>query len=109
VTDFCTGHLSAISKNTLIGATNDETSKIGSTVDYEADGAEAMIPEMAERWKARGQDWMVVTDVRRGPPSHILIELPDASRSMATAKDRRENMLRCRCVRSEPVLGNPSP
>ena len=58
------GHLSNISENTLIGATNDETGEINTAFDYEKEGDMASIPDMAKRWKSRGQPWMVVTDVR---------------------------------------------
>jgi aconitase A len=46
---FWQGHLSNISENTLIGATNDETGRINSAVDYTPDGGESTIPEMAKR------------------------------------------------------------
>jgi len=61
------------SENTLIGATNDETEKVNSAVDYLEGEPEGTIPEMAKRWKARGQPWMIVTDVR--PPLPPLRDL----------------------------------
>lgn len=57
------GHLSNLSENTLIGATNDENGKINSAIDFE-DQSEGTIPEIAKRYKARGQPWMIVVDVR---------------------------------------------
>jgi homoaconitase len=47
----------------LIGATNDQNEKVNSAVDYVKGEPEGTIPEMAKRWKARGQPWMIVTDV----------------------------------------------
>jgi len=51
----------------LSGAMNDETGRVNSATDYDSLNAkrEDTIPEMAKRWKARGQPWMVVGDVRR--------------------------------------------
>lgn len=54
------------SENTLIGATNDENGKINSAIDFlpqSSEEAEGTIPEIAKRYKARGQPWMIVTDV----------------------------------------------
>ncbi|SCV71478.1 BQ2448_3066 [Microbotryum intermedium] len=56
------GHLSNLSENTLIGATNDENGKINSAFDYQ-EGSEGTFPEIAKRYKARSQPWMIVTDV----------------------------------------------
>lgn len=56
------GHLSNLSENTLIGATNDENGKINSAIDFQ-DQSEGTIPEIAKRYKARGQPWMIVVDV----------------------------------------------
>ena len=58
------GHLSNIAENTLVGATNDETGEINTAIDYESQGDITSIPDMAKRWKQRGQSWMIVTDVR---------------------------------------------
>ncbi|GAA98776.1 uncharacterized protein L969DRAFT_18393 [Mixia osmundae IAM 14324] len=63
------GHLSNISENTLIGATNDENGKINSAVDYEPGQPEGTIPEMAKRWRERGQPWMIVADSNYGEGS----------------------------------------
>jgi len=63
------GHLSNISENTLIGAMNDETERINSAFDYEGDREELTIPEMAKRWRSRGQPWMIVADSNYGEGS----------------------------------------
>jgi len=46
----------------LIGATNDETERVNSAIDFKT-GDEGTIPEVAKAYKARGQPWMIVTDV----------------------------------------------
>jgi aconitase A len=51
------------SENTLIGATNDENGQINLVKDFLPNEAEGTIPEMAKRFKARDQPWMIVTDV----------------------------------------------
>jgi homoaconitase len=45
---------------------NDETGRVNSAVDYmeTSEPKEDTIPEMAKRWRARGEPWMVVGDVR---------------------------------------------
>lgn len=57
---------------------DDETGRINSAVDY-ADGSEASIPDVAKRYRDRGQPWLIVSDANygegsaRGPffqPSH---------------------------------------
>jgi len=63
------GHLSNLAENTLIGATNDENGQINSVVDYIEGEAPGTFPEMAKRWKARGQPWMIVTDHNYGEGS----------------------------------------
>ncbi|KAK9899736.1 putative aconitate hydratase [Cystobasidium minutum MCA 4210] len=63
------GHLSNISENTLIGATNDQTGEINQAIDYENNGEIDTIPEMAKKWKSRGQPWFVVTDTNYGEGS----------------------------------------
>ncbi|KAK4705228.1 hypothetical protein P7C70_g980, partial [Phenoliferia sp. Uapishka_3] len=61
------GHLSNLSENTLIGATNDENGKVNSVVvPGEAEGT---FPEVAKRWKAAEQPWMIVTDHNYGEGS----------------------------------------
>lgn len=52
-----------ISENTLIGATNDENGQVNSAVDFLPNEPEGTIPEIAKRFKARNQPWMIVTDV----------------------------------------------
>lgn len=59
----------ANSENTLIGATNDENGQINLVKDYVEGEKEGTIPEMAKRWKARGQPWMIVTDHNYGEGS----------------------------------------
>ena len=54
------GHLSNIAENTYIGAMNDETGQVNTALDYVKDGAVDTIPEMAKRWRSRGQSWMIV-------------------------------------------------
>lgn len=51
------------SENTLIGATNDENGQVNVATDFLPNEVEATIPEMAKRFKARDQPWMIVTDV----------------------------------------------
>jgi len=71
------GHLSNIAENTLIGAQNDETGHVNEAVDYEA-AAAATIPEMAKRWRARGQPWVLVADHNYGEGSareHAALQL----------------------------------
>ncbi|GAA5897620.1 uncharacterized protein JCM6883_006756 [Sporobolomyces salmoneus] len=62
------GHLSNLAENTLIGATNDETERVNSAVDFKT-GEEGTIPEVAKAYKARGQPWMIVTDHNYGEGS----------------------------------------
>ncbi|GAA6015965.1 hypothetical protein JCM8202_005360 [Rhodotorula sphaerocarpa] len=62
------GHLSNLAENTLIGATNDETGRVNSAIDFST-GDEGTIPEVAKAYKARGQPWMIVTDHNYGEGS----------------------------------------
>ncbi|GAA5891207.1 hypothetical protein JCM8208_002541 [Rhodotorula glutinis] len=62
------GHLSNLAENTLIGAINDETERVNSAIDFET-GEEGTIPEVAKKYKARGQPWMIVTDHNYGEGS----------------------------------------
>lgn len=41
---------------------NDETGKVNSALDGQI---EDTIPNVAKRWKSRGQGWMIVTDVSK--------------------------------------------
>lgn len=61
------GHLTNLAENTLIGATNDETGEINTAAD--TNGDIGTIPEVAQRWRARQQPWMVVTDFNYGEGS----------------------------------------
>ena len=57
------GHLENIAHNTLIGAMNAETKEVNVVYDYEGGGKGVSIPELARRWKKRGQEWLVVAEV----------------------------------------------
>lgn len=60
-------HLANISTNTLNTAVNAETGEVNAT--YDLDGSRHTIPELAARWKARGQDWLVVAEHNYGEGS----------------------------------------
>lgn len=62
------GHLSNLAENTLIGAMNDETGAVNQARDYEQHDI-ATIPEMAKRWRARAQPWLIVADHNYGEGS----------------------------------------
>lgn len=61
------GHLPNISANTLIGAVNAATGEVN--VAYDTDGSTSGIPELAEKWKAQGQEWLVVAEDNYGEGS----------------------------------------
>jgi homoaconitase len=61
------GHLPNISANTLIGATNAATGEVN--VAYDVDGTTSGIPELAEKWKAAGKEWLVVAEDNYGEGS----------------------------------------
>ncbi|KAI9729901.1 MAG: aconitate hydratase [Claussenomyces sp. TS43310] len=61
------GHLPNISANTLIGATNAATGEVN--VAYDEDGSTSSIPELAEKWKAQGKEWLVVAEDNYGEGS----------------------------------------
>ena len=61
------GHLPNISANTLIGAVNAETGEVN--VAYDSDGSQHSIPDLAARWKERGQEWVVVAEDNYGEGS----------------------------------------
>lgn len=61
------GHLTNISENTLIGAVNAETDEVN--VAYDVDGKKSGIPELAKRWKEKGQEWLVVAEHNYGEGS----------------------------------------
>lgn len=61
------GHLPNISENTLIGAVNAATDEVN--VAYDIDGSKMGIPELGKRWKAKGQEWLVVAEHNYGEGS----------------------------------------
>ncbi|THC93160.1 hypothetical protein EYZ11_007369 [Aspergillus tanneri] len=61
------GHLPNISANTLIGAVNAATGE--TNVAYDEAGQPHGIPELAEQWKARGIEWLVVAEENYGEGS----------------------------------------
>ena len=61
------GHLPNISANTLIGAVNAATGE--TNVAYDENGAQHGIPELAEQWKNRGVEWLVVAEDNYGEGS----------------------------------------
>lgn len=78
-------------ENTLIGATNDENGQINVVKDYLPNEDDASIPEMAKRFKARDQPWMIVTDVCRFLPSSLHFILHhSSSRSTVDDEKRRD-------------------
>ena len=72
------GHLPNISANTLNTAVNGETGAVNEAFDFESgpEGGEKLvaekkttIPELAERWRSRGQPWLVVAEHNYGEGS----------------------------------------
>lgn len=61
------GHLPNISANTLIGATNAATGEVN--VAYDIDGSKSGIPELAQKWKDQGKEWLVVAEDNYGEGS----------------------------------------
>ncbi|KAJ5130086.1 Aconitase/3-isopropylmalate dehydratase large subunit alpha/beta/alpha subdomain 1/3 [Penicillium bovifimosum] len=61
------GHLPNISANTLIGAVNAATGE--TNVAYDEAGKQYGIPELAESWKQRGIEWLVVAEDNYGEGS----------------------------------------
>ncbi|OQO02918.1 putative aconitate hydratase, mitochondrial [Cryoendolithus antarcticus] len=61
------GHLPNISENTLIGAVNADTGNTNEALDL--DGSSHTIPELAKKWKADGQGWIVVAEGNYGEGS----------------------------------------
>jgi homoaconitase len=61
------GHLPNISANTLIGAINAATGE--TNVAYDMDGSKSGIPELAEKWKQAGKEWLVVAKHNYGEGS----------------------------------------
>jgi homoaconitase len=77
------GHLENIANNTLIGAMNAETDEVNVVYDYQGDGTGVSIPDLGRRWKARGQEWLVVAEVT---PSTLVLTI-----SIITGKAQRES------------------
>ena len=65
------GHLPNISANTLIGAVNAETGETNVAYDHFDSGepSKSAIPQLAEKWKGRGKEWMVVAESNYGEGS----------------------------------------
>ena len=65
------GHLPNISANTLIGATNAETGETNVAYDHFDLGKppQSGIPQLAEKWKNQGKQWMVVAESNYGEGS----------------------------------------
>ena len=61
------GHLPNISANTLNTAVNAATGEVN--VAYDLDGSKATIPELAQKWRERGQPWLVVAEHNYGEGS----------------------------------------
>ncbi|KJZ79519.1 Putative aconitate hydratase 2 [Hirsutella minnesotensis 3608] len=61
------GHLPNISTNTLNTAVNAETGEVNAA--YDLDGTRHTIPELAQRWKERSQEWLVVAEHNYGEGS----------------------------------------
>ncbi|EAQ85824.1 hypothetical protein CHGG_07077 [Chaetomium globosum CBS 148.51] len=61
------GHLANISANTLNTAVNAETGEVNAA--YDLDGSRTTIPDLALRWKQRGQPWLVVAEHNYGEGS----------------------------------------
>ena len=61
------GHLPNISANTLITAINAATGEVN--VAYDVDGSTSSIPELAQRWKDQGLEWLVVAEHNYGEGS----------------------------------------
>jgi homoaconitase len=61
------GHLPNISANTLITATNAATGEVN--VAYDVDGTTSGIPELAQKWKDQGKEWLVVAEDNYGEGS----------------------------------------
>ncbi|KAI3538193.1 aconitate hydratase [Colletotrichum abscissum] len=61
------GHLPNISTNTLNTAVNKETGEVNAA--YDVDGSKHTIPELAQLWKERGQEWLVVAEHNYGEGS----------------------------------------
>lgn len=64
------GHLPNISANTLIGAVNAATGETNVAYDHFAPGSpRSGIPELAQKWKSQGHEWLVVAEDNYGEGS----------------------------------------
>ena len=66
------GHLPNISANTLIGAVNAETGETNVAYDHFSGDTKAPsmgIPQLAEKWKKQGEQWMIVAESNYGEGS----------------------------------------
>lgn len=64
------GHLPNISANTLIGAVNAATGETNVAYDHFAPGSPPSgIPELAQKWKSQGHEWLVVAEDNYGEGS----------------------------------------
>ncbi len=64
------GHLPNISANTLIGAVNAATGETNVAYDHFEPGSPASgIPQLAEKWKQQGHEWLVVAEENYGEGS----------------------------------------
>ncbi|RDA93683.1 hypothetical protein CP533_4901 [Ophiocordyceps camponoti-saundersi (nom. inval.)] len=61
------GHLSNISANTLITAVNASTGEVNAA--YDVDNSRHTIPDLARKWQARQQSWLVVAEHNYGEGS----------------------------------------
>lgn len=64
------GHLPNISANTLIGAVNAATGETNVAYDHFEPGSPSSgIPQLAEKWKQQGKEWLVVAEDNYGEGS----------------------------------------
>lgn len=64
------GHLPNISANTLIGAVNAATGETNVAYDHFEPGSPASgIPQLAEKWKQQGKEWLIVAEDNYGEGS----------------------------------------
>lgn len=64
------GHLPNISSNTLISAVNAATGEINVAYDhFELGSPTSGIPQLAEKWKCQGKEWLIVAEENYGEGS----------------------------------------
>ncbi len=63
------GHLANISNNMFIGAVNAFTGETGTATDFMSNETKVPFPELAKRYKAKGQGWVVIGDENYGEGS----------------------------------------